>query len=432
MPKPAQGSNWQTGTFLGFQWRSADPSKVAPALRRIDEIRARGGKTAIDWANFQALADGFYLPWKKRASFAAGYAWLCRVVGDLVAEPGQTCYWRCVGHRDGFDPALARETSASVDAPGASAAAPSALAAPPDALASPPLAGPAASRRRLRSKTPGKTHVAAVGNTSALHARASCTAACQALAERALEAKVPAASALSACPVLLFSERREELERRGKAYDLGARLGEGSFGTCSLGTWLADGRQVAVKALREDLSDGSGARHAFVEAHTLDRCREHAHIPTLLDIFVRDGRFHLVMEFGGSDLSKMLQAADDVLAPSFVRDIIAQVASALVYLHGLGLVHADVKPANIFVATALAKGLHAMLGDVGNVLEANPRARASAVCAQTLWWRAPEVVFGSQERDLLGHEEGLCPRRGAWATKARKNVNARFRRFVET
>ena len=219
-----------------------------------------------------------------------------------------------------------------------------------------------------------------------------------------------AAETPSACPVLLFGQRREDLERRRKAYALGRRLGQGTFGTCCLGTRLGDGRQVAVKALNE----ASGQlKYAVVEAHVLDRCRDHPHIPRLFDIFVLGNQYHLVMEYGGVDLDTFLKASADqasassvdqvsaeTVSPGAVRSITKHVASALGFLHGAGMVHADVKPANIFVSTNPGGQVTAMLGDLGCVVEADPRARGQgAVTIQTLWWRAPEVLFGSRHAD---------------------------------
>ena len=216
-----------------------------------------------------------------------------------------------------------------------------------------------------------------------------------------LPSGVDAPEAPCACPALLLSLPEEELERRGKAYAFGRRLGQGTFGTCSLGFRQSDGKQVAIKALQE----ASGhRRHAFAEAHVLDRCREHPHIPTLLDVFLHRRQFHLVMEYAGDALDQFIGAtADEATAdearslwPSVVRCITMQVASALGFIHATGLLHGDVKPQNIFVSTTPEGKVIAMLGDLGSVLEADPRARGCEVLVvQTLWWRAPEVLFGS-------------------------------------
>ena len=395
----APGLAWPSGVFKGFSWHTADPRKVALAVERVETLRKKGGKTAVEWKSYLALADGLYLPWKNPASFAAGYMWFSRNVGDLVSEPGQTCNWRVEGHRNGFDPATgvsnaAAAPSASAATRSASAGAASAAAAAPSGLNSPAPSAPAAVRRRLRSKTPVANTL--VGEASRHYASATKASAVDASAINASVLSGSEVGTLSACPVLLFSEGQQELERRHKAYALGPQLGQGSFGTCFSGTRLADGSKVAVKALNEGLSQ---SRFAFVEAHVLDRCRSHAHIPKLLDVFIHEQKYHLVMEYGGVDLDKFMRSASaDEVSTSIARRIIAQVASALRCLHGLGLVHADVKPSNIFVSTATDGEVRSMLGDVGNVLDADPRARAPrAICAQTLWWRAPEVLLGSQD-----------------------------------
>ena len=62
------------------------------------------------------------------------------------------------------------------------------------------------------------------------------------------------------------------------------------------------------------------------------------------------GQLHLVLEHAGRDLDQFLLAAGKDLAPGAARNITQHVASALQCLHGHGLLHADVKPANILVA----------------------------------------------------------------------------------
>ena len=391
---------WPSGEFRGFSWHTVDPNKAAQASARLKASREKGGKTAVVWESMKGLPDGFYLLWKQPVRFAAGYMWWTRLLGDLVAEPGQTSNWHVEGHREGFDPAraVAPALAASMAAPSGRSE-PSGPAAPPGP-SSPPRPGrradegaPRTTRRRLRSKTPAAPTDAVAAVTTNASAMVAADVA-------AAAADASATAANSACPVLLFGEPRQVLERRHTAYALGQKLGEGTFGSCFLGTRLADGKEVAVKALRGDSSE---SRHAFVEAHVLDRCRDHPHIPSLLDIFIHRSQYHLVMEYAGDDLDKFIRASAPAVRPCDVRNIIRHVASALAYFHGAGLLHADLKPSNIFVSTKSGGQASAMLGDVGNVLDADSRARApSSVCAQTLWWRAPEVLFGS-----LGFDQAI-------------------------
>ena len=187
------------------------------------------------------------------------------------------------------------------------------------------------------------------------------------------EAAAPTAEASKsflACPVMLLSASRQELEHRAQLYRLGTWLGKGGNGTAYEAHRQIDGKKVVVKALE---MTANHLKHAFSEALALDRIRGHPHFPELLDVFMRSpGQIHLVLEHAGTDLAIYMRRAakDGGTPPSAVRDVILHVALALKTLHGIGLAHADVKPHNIFV-TELGDGrLQTKLGDLGSVLEA--------------------------------------------------------------
>jgi serine/threonine protein kinase len=78
----------------------------------------------------------------------------------------------------------------------------------------------------------------------------------------------------------------------------------------------------------------------------------------------------------------------------------AQVADALRYIHSRGMIHGDVKPANIFFVGGIAK-----LGDFGTLAEAMASATGSTA-AQTPGFRAPEQVYSDLRlrASRLGYE----------------------------
>ena len=174
------------------------------------------------------------------------------------------------------------------------------------------------------------------------------------------------------CPVFLLSMRRQELQERRAAYQLGERLGKGTGGTCFRARRSADGLDVAVKALEPGPNH---LRDAFKEALALDRCRGHPCTAQLLDVFMNQGscQIHLVLDFAGLDLGERLRAyaAEGRQLPlGGVRSVVRDVASALQCLHGKGFAHADVKPQNILVKELDADAFAAKLGDFGSVCEA--------------------------------------------------------------
>jgi predicted Ser/Thr protein kinase len=157
----------------------------------------------------------------------------------------------------------------------------------------------------------------------------------------------------------------------GGRYRLVERLGTGGMSIVWRGFDEVLGRQVAVKVLDGTLaSDPAFRRRIRIEARAAARLC-HPHITNVYDYGQSDGTPFVVMELvDGEPLADVL-ARDGMLPWQDAVTICGEVASALVAAHRHGIVHRDVKPANVMLTDAGAKvvdfGLSALIGesDVG-------------------------------------------------------------------
>jgi serine/threonine protein kinase len=136
-------------------------------------------------------------------------------------------------------------------------------------------------------------------------------------------------------------------------YRLQSQIGGGGMGT----VWLARdellGRQVAVKQILSPL----GADDKQIDEQRQRALREgriaarlsHPHAISVYDVALEGGAPWLVMEYLPSRSLAEVLTADGVLRGDQVAQIGAQVADALAATHAAGIVHRDVKPANILI-----------------------------------------------------------------------------------
>jgi tRNA A-37 threonylcarbamoyl transferase component Bud32 len=168
-------------------------------------------------------------------------------------------------------------------------------------------------------------------------------------------------------------------------------LGTGGMATvwCARDTLL--GRRVAVKLLSESLSGDPLARQRFLrEARAAARLSGHPHVVTIFDVGDRDGCPYIVMEhLAGGTVADAIRLRAHSLAEAL--SWIEQAARALDHAHAHGVVHRDVKPANMLLGSDRVL----RLGDFGIAsLGVEQTLPSGAQLYATAAYIAPEQALG--------------------------------------
>ncbi len=176
-----------------------------------------------------------------------------------------------------------------------------------------------------------------------------------------------------------------------------AEVGRGGMGVIYRGTELQLGRPVALKLIAGDRAADPDFRARFEREARLTASIDHPNVIPVYAAGEEDDKLYLVMRFvDGTDLRHLLREQGP-LPVRRVDALIAQVAAALDAAHAAGLVHRDVKPANVLLAAG-ARGEHAYLTDFGVVrlVDAETRVTDSGEFVGTVDFMAPEHLRGEK------------------------------------
>ena len=126
-------------------------------------------------------------------------------------------------------------------------------------------------------------------------------------------------------------------------YDLEAVLGTGAFGQVYSGTQRSTGQTVAVKVL---FTVSEGLRE---EVKRLSQVADHPNIVTLVDADLDHQPPYLVTPLLSGSLADRIPGTPDQADVDQVCVWFRELATALEYIHGRGILHCDLKPANILL-----------------------------------------------------------------------------------
>ena len=152
--------------------------------------------------------------------------------------------------------------------------------------------------------------------------------------------------------------------RRLGHYRIDGVLGKGGMSVMYRATDIRLGRKVALKVIAEHLTEDPEFRERFVDEARNTSAIDHANVVPLYDFGEVDGLLYIAMRLvDGSDLASLIK--DGPLEPERAIALLSQVAEALDNLHERGLVHLDVKPANVLVTSRESTAEHVYVADFG-------------------------------------------------------------------
>jgi serine/threonine protein kinase len=182
-------------------------------------------------------------------------------------------------------------------------------------------------------------------------------------------------------------------------YEILEELGRGGMGIVFKARDRRLGRVVALKRLPDNLRDHPKAVELFLREARSAAALNHTNIVTLFDAGQEDGTYYITMELlEGLPLQKILQSRER-LSASHVAKLGGQIATGLQYAHEEGIVHRDIKTANLF----FTKKKVVKIMDFGLAKMAEEVRRSTTVIGGTPYYMAPEQSAGEhvdQRADL--------------------------------
>jgi serine/threonine-protein kinase len=177
-------------------------------------------------------------------------------------------------------------------------------------------------------------------------------------------------------------------------YRVVRELGRGGMATVYLAHDLKHDRDVAIKVLHEDLGATLGPERFLAEIKTTAKL-QHPHILPLLDSGDAGGLLFYVMPYVAGETLRDRLARETQLPIEDAIRIAREVADALGFAHGHGIVHRDIKPENI-----LLQGGHALVADFGIALAVQhaggARLTQTGLSLGTPQYMAPEQAMGEK------------------------------------
>jgi eukaryotic-like serine/threonine-protein kinase len=176
-------------------------------------------------------------------------------------------------------------------------------------------------------------------------------------------------------------------------YRIEAPIGEGGSGRVFRATHLALDSPIAVKFVAGWIDGGDRLERFRAEARIAASVR-HRHVVTITDFGVADGEPYMAMELlEGCSLDERL--TDGLVTPAEAVDITCQLLAGLDAVHRAGIVHGDVKPANVFL-TPDPDGAFARLLDFGVSRAAHGDLAPDMLIVGTPQYMSPEQAVGAR------------------------------------
>jgi YVTN family beta-propeller protein len=193
------------------------------------------------------------------------------------------------------------------------------------------------------------------------------------------------------------------LGTRLAGYRIQALLGRGGMGVVYLAEQLGPRRPVALKLLSPQAAASEAFRERFLRESELAAAIDHPNVLPVYDAGETDGMLWTAMRYvDGIDLAGLLER-EGPLAAEQALALCGQVAGALDAAHARGLVHRDVKPANVLLAMEDGAVTHAYLADFGLTrrIGGARRLTVSGQVLGTIDYTAPEQVEGGPVTGLV-------------------------------
>ncbi|CAI5484736.1 unnamed protein product [Closterium sp. Yama58-4] len=154
---------------------------------------------------------------------------------------------------------------------------------------------------------------------------------------------------------------------------------------------LPTGKTVAIKKIHlGDCKEGVNVT-ALREIKLLQELH-HPHIIDLIDIYPHKRNLNLVLEFMETDLENIIKDRSLHLSPADIKAFMRMTLEGLAYLHGKWVLHRDMKPNNLLIGpTGELK-----IADFGFARLFGSPDRKLTHQVFALWYRAPELLFGSK------------------------------------